>query len=73
MVDWHQTKDIIKNCDEINPIIGKCGQRVNMHVYFVGVLAIEMITARLMSQNWRSTFHGAWIGVEAATVYDNAQ
>lgn len=73
VVDWHQTKDITRNCSEINPIIGECGQRVNMHVYFISVLILEVITSRLLPPEWRSPFQAAWIGVEATTVYDNSQ
>jgi hypothetical protein len=73
VVDWHQTKDITARCSEINPIIGECGQRMNMHVYFVSVIALEMIVGRLLSPSWRSVLHGAWIGAEGATVWDNTQ
>ena len=72
-VDWYQTRDITRHCSEINPIIGECGRRVNMHVYFVGTIILEMVTARLISKDWRSVLHGAWLGVEGATVYDNTQ
>ncbi len=73
MADWSQTGSIVRNCSEINPIIGECGQRMNMHAYFMSVLLIEIIASRLLPTEWRSTFHGAWIGVEATTVYDNSQ
>lgn len=71
VVDWQQTKSITANCSEINPIIGKCGQRMNMHAYFISVLILEVVVSRLLPTDWRSTFHGVWIGVEATTVYDN--
>lgn len=73
VADWNQTRDITRNCSEINPIIGQCGRRVNMHLYFATVLAAEIVAARLLGQDWRSLLHGAWIGAEAATVYDNTQ
>lgn len=71
IVDWHQTVKITEGCREINPIIGECGQRVNMHLYFASVLILQGIVGRLISPDWRSTMHGAWIGVESAVVYDN--
>jgi hypothetical protein len=72
LVDWYQTVDITKNCNESNPIIGKCGERVNMHLYFATVLVLQGIVGRLISPDWRTFLHGTWIGVEGATVWDNA-
>ncbi len=70
-IDWSQTRGITANCSESNPIIGECGDRVNIHVYFVGVLLTELLVARLLPSHWRSVLHGAWIGAETATVIDN--
>ena len=71
-VDWYQTMGIIRNCSESNPIIGECGERVNMHVYFISALIIQGIASRLMPSHWRGVLQGAWIGAETATVIDNA-
>ncbi len=70
-VDWYQTVDITKACRESNPIIGECGERVNMHLYFASVLVIQSIVARLLSPDYRGFMQGAWIGAEGATVWDN--
>jgi hypothetical protein len=71
VLDWQQTRDITKNCTEINPVIGECGQRLNMHVYFVAVVALEILAARLADPDNRTLLHGAWIGVEGATTWRN--
>lgn len=69
--DWNQTVAITRNCSESNPIIGACGEKVNMHLYFTTVLLSEMVISRLLPQEWRSVFQSAWIGAETATVIDN--
>lgn len=71
-VDWWQTHQITDNCTEVNPIIGKCGQRMDVDLYFMGVMMISVIVADRLPPHWRDVFQGAWIGAEAATVINNA-
>lgn len=71
MYDWNQTVSITRNCSESNPIIGPCGERVNMHAYFASTLVLEVIVSRILDNTWRPLFQGAWIGAETATVIDN--
>ena len=70
--DWGQTvQDVVPNCNEANPIIGECGERLRPGVYFPVIIATTMVVTRLPPENLRSVFQGAMIGAETATVWDN--
>lgn len=70
--DWFQTQAITERCIEANPIIGRCGDRVNPNVYFPLVIVTSMVVTRLLNPDLRTPFQAGLIGVQAATVWDNA-
>lgn len=70
-VDMSQTRDIVRSCDEANPILGRCGENIDYRIYFGAVIVLEMVVARLLPADWRAPFIGAWAGAEGATVWDN--
>lgn len=71
VMDWSQTRRIVAACDEENPIIGGCGENVNVDLYFTAMVVTEAVASRILSGSWRTLFQGAWIGVEGKTVGRN--
>lgn len=70
--DWGQTiQDVTPSCNEGNPVIGECGQRLSPNVYFPVVMVTSMVVARLLPPYYRDFVQGALIGAETATVWDN--
>jgi hypothetical protein len=70
-LDWQQTAEITSMCDEINPIMGACGQRIPVGVYFPVLLMAHAAIASVLPPSWRSTFQGLTVGMEATTTYWN--
>jgi hypothetical protein len=71
-VDWYQSQGITRDCVELNPVIGPCGERVPLDLYFMGVMAANLALAHAIGSEWRSVWLGAMAGAEAATVWSNA-
>ncbi len=71
-VDWYQTKSIALGCQELNPVIGPCGERVPVDLYMMGVIASSLVLAHFVGDRWRPVLLGALAGAEAATVWSNA-
>jgi hypothetical protein len=67
VADWHQTQDIVANCQELNPVIGQCGERVPVNVYFPVVILGNLALGAILGKWWWATIMGA----EAATVWSN--
>jgi hypothetical protein len=71
-MDWQQTRTITQDCDETNPIIGRCGQNVPMDVYFpVTTVAHVLVSAVLPKGWWRTSWQSLTVGVEVSTVWSN--
>ncbi len=70
--DWHQTQSIARDCLELNPIIGACGERVPVNAYFPVVILAHVALAHVVGAEWRPVLLGAIVGAEAATVWSNA-
>lgn len=72
-VDWHQTRTTVApQCWEANPVIGSCGQRVNVDVYFPVMMGLSLLTAALLPDGWmRTTLLATETGVEANAVITN--
>lgn len=72
LIDWHQTRSVVvPNCSEQNPILGSCGQNVDVDMYFAGSIALEMVVVRVLPHRYREAAHWVLIGVEADTVWRN--
>lgn len=70
--DWRQTRDITRHCDEINPIMGTCGQRVPVDLYFPAFAAAMLVAAHVVpSGPWRTAVLAAFAGSELTYVYSN--
>jgi hypothetical protein len=72
-VDWQQTQDITADCGEVNPVLGPCGQRVPVGVYFPLVLAAHAAISSLLPPSWRTTFQAFTLGTEISTTYWNTR
>lgn len=71
-IDWLQTRDIVRECQELNPIIGECGQRVSPDVYFPVVILGTLAAGYLIGGAWGDATFAAMAGAETATVWANA-
>jgi hypothetical protein len=70
-IDWHQTMSITHDCQEINPVIGRCGDGAPPNLYFPVVFVLHAAVAALLPHPWREIFQGFTIGLEASTIYSN--
>jgi hypothetical protein len=69
-IDWHQTHEVVRMCDETNPIIGECGDSVPVNVYFPLAIATVLVLADRLPK-WREPLLGTVFGVQLATVRYN--
>lgn len=68
--DWYQTRGITADCQEANPIIGACGERFPVDVYFPLAIVLTLAVGAALGE-WGDGFLGAVAGGEAATVLNN--
>lgn len=73
MIDWQQTDTITYDCGELNPIMGLCGQRVPVGVYFPAMLGLHALVSALLPRDWRTVFQAATAGMEGTTAYWNSR
>ena len=71
VIDWNQTTSITADCQELNPVIGRCGNGVPPHVYFPIVLFVHVAIAATLPRPWREIFQAFTTGIEATTIYRN--
>jgi phage tail protein X len=72
VADWVQTRGIVEHCSEANPVLGACGQRFPVDLYFPLVIMGTVVLASQVPQ-WGDAVYGAVFGIEAATVWQNAR
>ena len=71
--DWAQSAEVTARCDETNPVVGWCGQRVPIGVYFPIALAAHAAISALLPPSARTIFQAATTGMETTTVYWNSR
>lgn len=71
-IDWLQTRDIVRECQELNPIIGECGQRVDPDVYFPIAIVSLLVTAYAIGGDAGDLMLMGVAGAQTATVWGNA-
>lgn len=71
-VDWAQSRRFSRACEELNPVVGRCGQRVPLDVYIpVSALLHAVATYLLPAGTIRTTWLGITVGAEADAIYSN--
>ena len=69
--DYLQTRKIVRDADEMNPIIGLTGQRVPPAVYFPAVMALHTAAMYALPKRYRTIAQGLSIGAQAGVVGRN--
>jgi hypothetical protein len=67
LVDWSQTREIVAICQEQNPIIGWCGERVPVDAYFPVVILANLVIGYFAHESYMAGITGA----QTATVVGN--
>jgi hypothetical protein len=73
-LDWHQTAGaggVTGSCQESNPILGACGERMPVNLYFPVVFALHPLLAAVLPPAWRTIFQAITIGGEGSTTWSN--
>ena len=71
--DWRQTQDITAACQEINPVIGQCGEITPPNLYFPFVIIAHLAIGLAMREHWRTVWFAGIAGAEASTLWSNTQ
>lgn len=71
-VDGYQTRTIVSNCQEYNPVIGPCGDRVPLGVYIPVTAVLHAVIAYALPPRARNIFQAATAGAEAHVIYFNS-
>jgi hypothetical protein len=69
LIDWGQTLD--RRYQETNPLLGNHPSHAAVDGYFLAVMSVQVLVARLLPSPWRSVFQGATIGIEGRSVVNN--
>ncbi len=68
-IDTYQTsRSILPACAELNPIVGRCGDRVPLAVYVPVGLVLHAAIAWALPPRLRNLFQIASLGVEGAVI-----
>ena len=70
--DYLQTRRITREGREVNPIIGKRGQRVPPELYFPLTFGLHTGAMYLLPKPWRNIAQGLSVGFEGGVVGRNA-
>jgi hypothetical protein len=71
-VDTYQTaRNILPNCAELNPIVGRCGDRVPLAIYIPAGLLLHAAVAWALPPRWRTPFQAISLGFESIAVGSN--
>lgn len=71
ILDWHQTRDITNHCAELNPLLGPCGDRFPVDLYFPIALAGTLILGAALGGQWGDAVLAGVTGAELSTVWAN--
>lgn len=70
-VDYIQTKAIVADCREWNPIIGECGGGVPAEAYFATLLGAHALIAHYLPERARTLWQGVTLGLHIRGVANN--
>lgn len=71
VLDWRQTQRITADCQESNPLLGSCGDRIPPGVYFPAVIALHLAAGVALPAGWSEAWFAAWAGFEGKVVHYN--
>jgi hypothetical protein len=71
LVDWRQTLTITRDCNELNPMMGRCGDELTPNVYFPLALVAHAAIAAALPPVWRTAFQSLTTGLEVVTIVHN--
>jgi hypothetical protein len=71
-VDAVQTSTIVADCQEYNPIVGPCNNRMPYQLYVPVLGVLHVAAALVLPPRYRDWFQAATIGVEGHVVFFNA-
>lgn len=83
-LDYTQTRKIVRDGLERNPLMGRCGGHVQVEgadctavmspeVYFLGVFAVHTAVMHALPRPWRNAAQGLTIGVQSRSIERNYQ
>lgn len=78
-LDYLQTRQIVEDGREGNPIIGLCGGRVgdakcdgiSPELYFGGLAIAHVAAMRLLPHRWRNAAQGLTVGIQIRSLRNN--
>ncbi len=71
VADYLQTRQIVVDGMESNPVMGERGERMPPAVYFPAAAVAHLATARCLPRPWREVFQGVTIGWQLYAIRDN--
>lgn len=71
-VDAIQTRTIVADCQEYNPIVGPCNNRMPYQAYVPVLGLLHVVAAVALPPRYRDWFQAATIGIEGHVVFFNA-
>jgi hypothetical protein len=73
VADYVQTKPIIRDGREGNPIMGLRGDRLPPEAYFATVATVHIVVTRTLPRRWRRVGKIAFLGVQAVAIGRNLE
>lgn len=70
-VDWAQSRGIVRNCDEQNPLVGKCGGEFSLNAYMPIMMIAHAAVSAALPKSVRHAWQYLTIGIEGGTVTSN--
>lgn len=68
-MDYMQSIEITRKCQEWNPIVGECGE--NLHSYFALVLIGHFAVSSMLDHQARTAWQGFTAGIEVHQSWSN--
>lgn len=69
--DYIQTREVVADGKESNPVMGERGQNLPPAVYFPTAFVAHLAVARCLSRPWREIWQGVTIGWQSYSIADN--
>ena len=70
-IDVYQTRRIVADCRENNPVIGQCGENIPYLAYFAGVALAHTAVVRIVPERYARVIQGVTIVLQIAMIRRN--